>query len=143
MYTELEVIIYICIVLCYTGRDVGFGEASPEAKAAENLHNFFTFVAVKIVAAQLEVPFSFSTLMAFLAICFYNHVLACIHSNYGHSFKIENSQDLFEQQFTDHYSSSLFLTEIFVQFYTIHAAHPLNLPYYYCVNLVVIFTNNS
>ncbi|NP_001242292.1 Chaperonin-like RBCX protein 1, chloroplastic-like [Glycine max] len=32
----------------------GFGEASPEAKAAQNLHNFFTFVAVKIVAAQLE-----------------------------------------------------------------------------------------
>lgn len=60
MYTELEVIIYICIVLCYTGRDVGFGEASPEAKAAQNLHNFFTFVAVKIVAAQLEVPSPFA-----------------------------------------------------------------------------------
>ncbi|KAG7026647.1 Chaperonin-like RBCX protein 1, chloroplastic [Cucurbita argyrosperma subsp. argyrosperma] len=33
----------------------GFGEASPEAKAAKNLHNFFTYVAVRIVTAQLEV----------------------------------------------------------------------------------------
>lgn len=32
----------------------GFGEASPEAKAAQNLHGFFTYVAVKIVLAQLE-----------------------------------------------------------------------------------------
>lgn len=32
----------------------GFGEASPEKKAAKNLHNFFTYVAVKIVTAQLE-----------------------------------------------------------------------------------------
>ncbi|TKY72193.1 Chaperonin RbcX [Spatholobus suberectus] len=32
----------------------GFGVASPEAKAAKNLHNFFTYIAVKIVAAQLE-----------------------------------------------------------------------------------------
>ncbi|KAL5987786.1 hypothetical protein ACLOJK_035540 [Asimina triloba] len=32
----------------------GFGEASPEKKAAANLHNFFTFVAVKIVLAQLQ-----------------------------------------------------------------------------------------
>lgn len=37
---------------------VGFGEASPEAQAAAALHNFFTYVAVKIVASQLEVcPF--------------------------------------------------------------------------------------
>lgn len=37
----------------------GFGEASPEAKAAKNLHNFFTYVAVRIVTAQLQVlPFS-------------------------------------------------------------------------------------
>lgn len=42
--------------LCYIDWDAGFGEASPEAKAAKNLHNFFTYVAVKIVAAQLEVP---------------------------------------------------------------------------------------
>ncbi|GFZ06347.1 chaperonin-like RbcX protein [Actinidia rufa] len=33
----------------------GFGEASPEAKAANNLHNFFTYIAVKIVTAQLQV----------------------------------------------------------------------------------------
>ncbi|KAL5773245.1 hypothetical protein ACOSP7_012844 [Xanthoceras sorbifolium] len=32
----------------------GFGEASPEAKAAKNLHNFFNYVAVRIVSAQLE-----------------------------------------------------------------------------------------
>ncbi|PRQ28372.1 putative chaperonin-like RbcX [Rosa chinensis] len=32
----------------------GFGEASPEAKAANNLHSFFTYVAVSIVTAQLE-----------------------------------------------------------------------------------------
>ncbi|KAL6207166.1 hypothetical protein ACLB2K_024411 [Fragaria x ananassa] len=32
----------------------GFGEASPEAKAASNLHSFFTYVAVSIVTAQLE-----------------------------------------------------------------------------------------
>lgn len=34
----------------------GFGEASPEAKAANNLHHFFTYVAVSIVTAQLQVP---------------------------------------------------------------------------------------
>ncbi|KAK7303342.1 hypothetical protein RJT34_14245 [Clitoria ternatea] len=46
----------------------GFGEASPEAKAAKNLHNFFTFVAVKIVAAQLESynPEAYEELMEFL-----------------------------------------------------------------------------
>ncbi|KAL1198985.1 Chaperonin-like RBCX protein 1 [Cardamine amara subsp. amara] len=32
----------------------GFGEASPEAKAAKYLHDFFTYVAVMIVSAQLE-----------------------------------------------------------------------------------------
>ncbi|XP_020573558.1 chaperonin-like RBCX protein 1, chloroplastic isoform X2 [Phalaenopsis equestris] len=32
----------------------GFGEASPEAKAAAKLQHFFTFVAVKIVLAQLQ-----------------------------------------------------------------------------------------
>ncbi|XP_042519451.1 chaperonin-like RBCX protein 1, chloroplastic [Macadamia integrifolia] len=46
----------------------GFGEASPEAKAATNLHNFFTFVAVKIVMAQLESynPEAYEELMEFL-----------------------------------------------------------------------------
>jgi hypothetical protein len=40
------------------GGGLGFGEKSPEAKAAEALHNFFTYVAVKIVASQLQVwPF--------------------------------------------------------------------------------------
>ena len=33
----------------------GFGEASPESQAADALHNFFTYVAVKIVASQLQV----------------------------------------------------------------------------------------
>ncbi|KAJ0264882.1 Chaperonin-like RBCX protein 1 [Hirschfeldia incana] len=32
----------------------GFGEASPEAKAAKHLHDFFTYVAVRIVSSQLE-----------------------------------------------------------------------------------------
>ncbi|KAK6123918.1 hypothetical protein DH2020_042337 [Rehmannia glutinosa] len=32
----------------------GFGEASPEAKAAKHLQDFFTYIAVKIVHAQLE-----------------------------------------------------------------------------------------
>ncbi|XP_010538736.1 PREDICTED: uncharacterized protein LOC104812978 [Tarenaya hassleriana] len=32
----------------------GFGEASPEAKASKHLHHFFTYVAVRIVSAQLE-----------------------------------------------------------------------------------------
>lgn len=36
--------------------DAGFGEASPEKKAAKNMHNFFTYIAVRIVGAQLEVP---------------------------------------------------------------------------------------
>ncbi|KAI4298739.1 hypothetical protein L6164_032262 [Bauhinia variegata] len=46
----------------------GFGEASPEAKAAKNLHNFFTYIAVRIVAAQLESynPEAYKELMEFL-----------------------------------------------------------------------------
>ncbi|KAF7811202.1 chaperonin-like RBCX protein 1, chloroplastic [Senna tora] len=46
----------------------GFGEASPEAKAAKNLHNFFTYIAVKIVSAQLESynPEAYEELMEFL-----------------------------------------------------------------------------
>lgn len=31
-----------------------FGGKSPEAKAAENLHNFFTYLAVRIVLTQLQ-----------------------------------------------------------------------------------------
>ncbi|KAE9594701.1 putative chaperonin-like RbcX [Lupinus albus] len=49
----------------------GFGEGSPEAKAASNLHNFFNYTAVKIVAAQLEVesynPEAYQELMEFLS----------------------------------------------------------------------------
>ncbi|CAK9320895.1 unnamed protein product [Citrullus colocynthis] len=46
----------------------GFGEASPESKAARNLHNFFTYVAVRIVTAQLESynPEAYLELMEFL-----------------------------------------------------------------------------
>ncbi|PPR81640.1 hypothetical protein GOBAR_AA39077 [Gossypium barbadense] len=46
----------------------GFGEASPEAKAAKNLHNFFNYIAVKIVSAQLESynPEAYEELMEFL-----------------------------------------------------------------------------
>ncbi|XP_038881665.1 chaperonin-like RBCX protein 1, chloroplastic isoform X2 [Benincasa hispida] len=45
-----------------------FGEASPESKAARNLHNFFTYVAVRIVTAQLESynPEAYQELMEFL-----------------------------------------------------------------------------
>ncbi|KAI3456513.1 hypothetical protein Pfo_013176 [Paulownia fortunei] len=46
----------------------GFGEASPEAKAAKHLHDFFTYIAVKIVNAQLESynPEAYADLMQFL-----------------------------------------------------------------------------
>ncbi|XP_021766839.1 chaperonin-like RBCX protein 1, chloroplastic [Chenopodium quinoa] len=46
----------------------GFGEASPEAQAADNLHQFFTYIAVKIVSAQLESynPEAYKDLMEFL-----------------------------------------------------------------------------
>ncbi|XVE51062.1 hypothetical protein DITRI_Ditri02bG0008400 [Diplodiscus trichospermus] len=46
----------------------GFGEASPEAKASKNLHNFFNYIAVKIVSAQLESynPEAYEELMEFL-----------------------------------------------------------------------------
>ncbi|KAL9258478.1 Chaperonin-like RBCX protein 1, chloroplastic-like protein [Drosera capensis] len=46
----------------------GFGEASPESKAASNMHHFFTYVAVKIVSAQLESynPEAYKDLMDFL-----------------------------------------------------------------------------
>ncbi|XP_077211564.1 chaperonin-like RbcX protein [Tasmannia lanceolata] len=47
----------------------GFGEASPEAKAATNLHQFFTFLAVKIVLAQLQSynPEAYEELMEFVS----------------------------------------------------------------------------
>ncbi|XP_024519514.1 chaperonin-like RBCX protein 1, chloroplastic [Selaginella moellendorffii] len=32
----------------------GFGGRTPEGRAADTLHNFFTYIAVKIVASQLE-----------------------------------------------------------------------------------------
>ncbi|KAL3627422.1 Chaperonin-like RBCX protein 1, chloroplastic [Castilleja foliolosa] len=46
----------------------GFGEASPENKAAKHLHDFFTYVAVKIVNAQLESynPEAYADLMQFV-----------------------------------------------------------------------------
>ncbi|KAJ4842759.1 Chaperonin-like RBCX protein 1, chloroplastic [Turnera subulata] len=46
----------------------GFGEASPEAKAANNLHSFFTYVAVRIVTAQLQSynPEAYEEMMEFL-----------------------------------------------------------------------------
>ncbi|KDP20705.1 hypothetical protein JCGZ_21176 [Jatropha curcas] len=44
------------------------GELSPEKKAANNLHNFFNYVAVKIVSAQLQSynPEAYEELMEFL-----------------------------------------------------------------------------
>ncbi|KAK4772784.1 hypothetical protein SAY86_014559 [Trapa natans] len=41
-------------IICQKMYVPGFGEASPEAKAANQLHKFFTYVAVRIVSAQLE-----------------------------------------------------------------------------------------
>lgn len=45
----------------------GFGEKSPEVKAADSLHNFFTYLAVKIVLHQLEAynPEAYHELMEF------------------------------------------------------------------------------
>ncbi|XVF87784.1 hypothetical protein PTKIN_Ptkin18bG0148800 [Pterospermum kingtungense] len=45
----------------------GSGE-SPEAKASRNLHNFFNYIAVKIVSAQLQSynPEAYGELMEFL-----------------------------------------------------------------------------
>lgn len=54
----------------------GFGEGSPERKAAIHLQNFFNYIAVRIVLAQLEVallPF------AHLADCSY--FFDSIHAN--------------------------------------------------------------
>lgn len=36
----------------------GYG-VSPEKRAANHLHDFFNFIAVKIVVAQLQVPSKF------------------------------------------------------------------------------------
>lgn len=47
--------------------NAGFGEASPEAKAANHLHKFFTYIAVRIVSAQLEVRFGNSHLDLFIS----------------------------------------------------------------------------
>ncbi|PIN21327.1 hypothetical protein CDL12_05963 [Handroanthus impetiginosus] len=46
----------------------GFGEASPEAKSAKHLHDFFTYVAVRIVNAQLQSynPEAYADMMQFL-----------------------------------------------------------------------------
>ncbi|KAJ4703972.1 Chaperonin-like RbcX protein [Melia azedarach] len=46
----------------------GFGEASPEAKGAKNLHNFFNYIAVRIVTAQLQSynPEAYNELTEFL-----------------------------------------------------------------------------
>ncbi|XP_062088287.1 chaperonin-like RBCX protein 1, chloroplastic [Humulus lupulus] len=46
----------------------GFGEASPEAKVANNLQSFFTYIAVRIVAAQLQSynPEAYEELMEFM-----------------------------------------------------------------------------
>nr|CAD1826570.1 unnamed protein product [Ananas comosus var. bracteatus] len=56
-------------VRCHKMFVPGFGEASPEAKAAGNLQNFFTYVAVKIVLAQLESynPEAYGELMEFIS----------------------------------------------------------------------------
>ncbi|KAH9749653.1 Chaperonin-like RBCX protein 1 [Citrus sinensis] len=51
-----------------SSRSTGFGEASPEAKGAKHLHNFFTYIAVRIITAQLQSynPEAYKELMEFL-----------------------------------------------------------------------------
>lgn len=46
----------------------GFGEASPEARAAKNLQHFFTYVAVRVVTGQLQSynPEAYEELMEFI-----------------------------------------------------------------------------
>uniref|UniRef100_A0A9I9CRL7 Chaperonin-like RBCX protein 1, chloroplastic n=1 Tax=Cucumis melo TaxID=3656 RepID=A0A9I9CRL7_CUCME len=58
----------------------GFGEASPESKAARNLHNFFTYVAVRIVTAQLEVALQLlcCNCSAMLLLCGFSLVLILV-----------------------------------------------------------------
>ena len=61
--TGLVQVVYV--LLTQFGRAVlgngysGFGEGSPERKAATNLQHFFNYVAVRVVLAQLEVAFFF------------------------------------------------------------------------------------
>ncbi|XP_054795932.1 chaperonin-like RBCX protein 1, chloroplastic [Prosopis cineraria] len=55
----LCVLVCVCcaeckIIICYGEMMQDMEKASPEAKAAKNLHNFFTYIAVKIVSAQLQ-----------------------------------------------------------------------------------------
>lgn len=65
----------VCIWLCSVYKSwilyliAGFGEASPEAKAAKNLHNFFTYIAVRIVTAQLQVPLLTPSPPCFYILC--------------------------------------------------------------------------
>jgi hypothetical protein len=52
----------LCMYLCWPHRaygchDSGFGEGSPERKAAIILQHFFNYIAVTVVLAQLEVAF--------------------------------------------------------------------------------------
>ncbi|KAA3478177.1 chaperonin-like RBCX protein 1, chloroplastic [Gossypium australe] len=44
-------------------------EASPEAKAAKNLHDFFNYITVKIVSAQLQAKAWFMFLQVRFAYC--------------------------------------------------------------------------
>ncbi|KAM0051885.1 putative chaperonin-like RbcX [Helianthus debilis subsp. tardiflorus] len=52
-FKQLKTTSNITLANCQKMHVSGFGEASPETKAAKNLHNFFTYVAVRIVIAQL------------------------------------------------------------------------------------------
>lgn len=56
------------IIHCQKMYVPGFGEASPEAKGAKNLNNFFTYIAVRIITAQLQSynPEAYKELMEFL-----------------------------------------------------------------------------
>ncbi|XP_076882803.1 chaperonin-like RBCX protein 1, chloroplastic [Bidens hawaiensis] len=53
-FKHLKPASHLTLTNCQKMHVSGFGEASPESKAAQNLHNFFTYVAVRVVTAQLE-----------------------------------------------------------------------------------------
>ncbi|KAK9224139.1 hypothetical protein WN944_012588 [Citrus x changshan-huyou] len=70
-----------------SSRSTGFGEASPEAKGAKHLHNFFTYIAVRIITAQLQVPIAkllpFPTILFLQYIYFLCHMFSSLEQSYN------------------------------------------------------------
>ena len=62
-----------------------FGEASPEAKASKNLHNFFNYIAVKIVHSfRFFLPILFAIIFLFInyGSSYMVYLTFIIHTNY-------------------------------------------------------------